>query len=109
MKNLVETTGDFMLVDRQQGLEIQSYRPAVAERTQFVDIHLGSGRLRVLSQLRDEATDEEFQRYVEESGGDVALAVDSFLSVYGPEAVTTKEEAPVRSRGRGRGRKRTAE
>ena len=90
MKILVETTGEFMLIDREQRLSIEAHRPAVSERTQFINVQLGYRALHVLGDLKDEATDEEFQKYVAESDGDTELAVASFLAAFSPETSTKK-------------------
>jgi len=100
MKLLLETTGDFMLMDRSQDISIEADRPAVVSNTPFIEARLGMGNLRVLGQLNDEATDEEFKQYLRDCVGDVALAVESFLSSFGLEKVTQKD--PPKPRGRGR-------
>lgn len=89
MKILVETTGDFMLIDRQQDLAIECDRPAVTERTPFVHVQIGLGQLHVLSELQEAATDEEFQKYVTDSE-DMDLAVASFVAAFGPDTTTKK-------------------
>lgn len=96
MKLLVETTGDFMF-QLAPGVEIPSHRPAVVDKSYFVASRLGSGELGQIAQLNDEATDEEFQKYWDESKTDEDpmkndaekqrdLAVESFKSKF--------EEAP---------------
>jgi hypothetical protein len=92
-KYLAETKGSFQLVDfsyRQQ--VVQAHRPAVITMTTFIQQHVGGDRVKLLGEVSDEATDEEFQKYWEESG-DAALAVDSFLASFPVEAVSEKPAA----------------
>ena len=96
-KLLIETTGEFMLVDYTQGnLVIESDRPTVATRTDFVSGRSANGQLKVLANLDDEASDVEFAKYWVDSGKDSRLAIDSFLSAYGDqvEKTTRKPRTP---------------
>lgn len=47
---LVETTGDFMLVDSTHHQEMQAERPSVVRRTPFVNMEIDRKRLRVLKE-----------------------------------------------------------
>lgn len=95
MKLLVQTTGSFSLIDFTQRLEINKATPTVVRSTHFVQERLGMGALRVLGQLQDTATNDEMLTYLKESAGDKDLAIQSFLSAFGIDAVNEPE--PVRS------------
>lgn len=95
-KILVETTGSFMLQD-SNGQEVQANRPCVVRRSQFIHSRTALGQLKVLGQLKDEATDAEFLQYFRDSEGDAPLAVESFLSKFSVDAVSEK---PKTRRGR---------
>ncbi len=90
MKMLVETKGGFQLLDLgYKGQLIHSHRPSVAENSHFVQDRIGRDQVRVLGELKDEATDEDFVKYLEDAEGDLELAIDSFLSEFGKETVET--------------------
>jgi hypothetical protein len=57
VKVLVETLGDFSLLDVNGRQTIQAFRPTVADLTAFVERHRGT-RLTVLETLADDASDE---------------------------------------------------
>lgn len=105
IKILAETKGSFQLVDlTYKGQLIRAQRPCVVENSNFVQDRIGRNQIRVISELKDEATDAEFVAYLTESKGDMDLAVDSFLSEFGKEAV--EKEGKSTKRG---GRKSKAE
>lgn len=91
MKLLVETIGDFMLMDGGAGQEIEAHRPCVVVSSNFVSMRMAVKQIKVLGELTDEATDAEFITFLNESGDDVELAVGSFLAKYAPEKVTEKK------------------
>jgi len=105
LKILVETTGEFQLVDPFT-LELMPFdRPAVVTSTSFVETRAAKGEVVVLSQLTEEATDEEFAAYWREASD---IAVESFKSKYAPEAVTKKvekAEEPKAEEPKGKGKK----
>jgi hypothetical protein len=84
MKILVETMGEFQLLDPETGTLIRSVGYTVATATGFTQVR--AEQLNVVSKLTDEATDEEWLKYVAESDGDGELAMASFLSSYGDGA-----------------------
>lgn len=90
MKLLVETTGEFMLMDTSGRQEVQAARPSVVDNTNFINGRIASGFLKGLGPLKDDATDAEFAKYFDESKGDSNLAVESFLSTFGADAITEK-------------------
>lgn len=95
MKLLVETTGPFMLVDYGHGaVEIQAHRPSVVENSSFVNARTLVGQIRLISQVKDEATDAEFEKFLKDSDGKMDLAVDSFLAQYGIREEVSKKPAP---------------
>lgn len=98
-KLLVETTGEFMLVDYdQKGLIIEHNRPTVTEPTTFVQTRTSLGQLRVVAELTDEATDEEFAKYVKDSDGDIELAVDAFKTSFSASNEKTTIKQPETKR-----------
>ena len=85
MKMLVETTGDFMLMQTTTGFDIQSDRPCVVAVDAWVHNQLGLKSLVVLNNdLPDTATDEDFLTYWKECKRDKAMAVPSYLSQFAP-------------------------
>ncbi len=93
MQNLVETTGEFMLVDPGTGNEIAHNRPSVCGATHFVASRVALGQVTVLSnQIPNDLTDKDFAKFWSESNGDKDLAVQSFLASFGPKE--EDQEAP---------------
>ena len=97
MKILAETTGPFMLQDLGFQMQvIPSHRPAVVQSTSFIQTRIASSQIKVLGELVQEATDEEFKEFIRESIKDdvidMPLAVASFLSKFGTEKLTSKVE-----------------
>lgn len=99
MKALVNTTGPFSLVDYANGRETaEANRPSVITLSSpFFAQRAAAGQLLVLGHVNDEATDEEFAVYLQESEGE-ELAVAAFLGAYAPEQEDKK--APARGRGK---------
>lgn len=82
-KIICETTGDFQLVDfGSEGRVIPAFRPSVSPLTAFVSQRAAAGQIRVLANVSEAATDEEFQKYLKDSDGDVTLAIEAFKSTY---------------------------
>lgn len=95
MKNIVKVTGAFMLIDPQTKDYIEE-RPHVVTWTQFLEARTGKGQIKILAaNLPDEASDIEFQRYLDEAE-DVDLAVASYVSSF----EETEEEAKPKPRSR---------
>jgi hypothetical protein len=60
MKLIVETTGGFQVYNPGAFEQFaRADRPCVVQQTQFINTHIGNGRLNVLHQVADTATDEE--------------------------------------------------
>lgn len=96
MRMIVETTGDFQLVDAETGFLVRFDRPSVPPVTSFIQAMAGS-KLRILGNVSDEATDEEFEVYLKESGGDVKLAMASFISAFpDPDTKAVEPEPEVK-------------
>ncbi len=95
-KLLVETTGSFILIDFENGTEIQDGRPTVVSESSFVSARAALGQIRVLDTLTDDATDEEFAKYFKESNGDTELAISAFKTSFSSSA----ETPTVKPRGR---------
>lgn len=72
-KILIETTGQFELVDfSQAGLVVQANRPTVSsDDSSFISSRASIGQVKTLATLSDEATDEEFEKYWTESKSEV--------------------------------------
>ncbi|MER8983964.1 hypothetical protein [Mesorhizobium sp. M0843] len=87
-KLLAETKGSFQLHDlAHMGQRLRANRPGVVENTFFIQDRIGRGQIRVIAELKPEASDDDFIGYVKESEGDMQLAIDAFLSEFGAEAV----------------------
>jgi hypothetical protein len=105
MKILAQTLGTFQLLDNLTGDLIPASRPAVITKTSFTTARAAIEQVRILAELKDDATDAEFRKHWEEAGGDYDLAVQSFLSAYGADpavevAETEAQPAPSKRRGR---------
>jgi hypothetical protein len=105
MKLLVETEGAVQFIDPAHSTHIRGNRPTVAPSSNFIHLKASQGQILVLAQdLKPEATDEVFAEYWAESKGDKDLAVASFLSKYGKDAVeqeqTSEDTAPTTTRRR---------
>jgi hypothetical protein len=61
VKYLVETMGDYGLLDVFGGQEVAPFRPSVVRPTSFIEAQKGS-KLKVLELLSDEADDETLAR-----------------------------------------------
>lgn len=93
-KLLVETTGEFELVDFNEGGAIVAHnRPSVVNHSTFISSRTAVGQIRVLDNLTDEATDAEFEKYFKDSEGDVELALSAFKSAYSSSNETTTSKA----------------
>lgn len=101
IKLLAETKGSFQLHDlAHRGQMIRAHRPCVIENSQFIQARTSAGQIRIIAELKAEATDEDFVQYWKEAKGDAQFAIDAFLAEFGKEAV----EAP-KAKGKGRGKK----
>ena len=81
MKSLVETTGEFQLL-LGDGRLIRSQGYTVVERSEFVHARTVLGQVRTVGEVNDDATDEEWLKFVSESDGDLELALASFVSSF---------------------------
>jgi hypothetical protein len=90
MKVIVNRTGKFMLMEPETRTVID--KPTLVTETEFVRARIFTRELEALSIFRfpDEAKNEDFQGFVKEAGGDLALAVASFQSLF-----ETPAPAPV--------------
>lgn len=86
MKILVKPKTPFMLLlTRDESMK--SDRPSVVTRSDYFDRFLLQQNIQILvHELPDEATDLEFEAFWKESGGDEALAIQSFVAKYAAEA-----------------------
>lgn len=90
IKALVETVGDFQLVDFNHNRQtVPSERPAVVVLSKFIQERVSAGQIRVITQVGEEATDDEFLNYWKESENP-ELAVDSFITTF-PDGKPTQK------------------
>lgn len=93
---ICETTGDFQLVDYgNEGRIVPAFRPAVATLTSFLSQRAAAGQLRVIANVSDEATDEEFVAYLKDSE-DVSLAIAAFTDAYSVESKAAEKSVPAK-------------
>ncbi len=107
MKLLVATTGAFSLMSNE-GIHVDMNGGAVVEPSHWVQIQLGRGQIKVLGQLQDSATHEEWLNYLRESEQDRDLAAASFLSSFGEDQVSPADiqpESPPKPRSKPQGKK----
>jgi hypothetical protein len=97
-KSIYETAGQFQLVGPKRGEIVPASRPAVLESSHFTQQFVGTGRLKVLAQVNDEATDAEFAKYWAESEGDKELAVASFVAAFAVEGTDPPAPPPKKPR-----------
>ena len=104
LKILAETRGPFQLSDIALGQLLPAHRPGVIISSNFVQTRIGANQIKVLGEVKAEATDADFVSYLKEADGDHQLAIDSFLSEFGAdnvgEKVSTSAKNPPRRRGR---------
>jgi len=102
MKVIVQTTGQFSLIDFAQKAEINMGVPTVVRSTAFIEERLSMGQLKVLGQVGDNASQDEMAKYLSESDGDAELAVASFIAAFPVDAPSeaSEEEKPVVKKGR---------
>lgn len=78
MKAILNTKGNFLLVDPMSGQEVPYHRPAVVEVTNFFQARLGIGQLEVLhANLPDIADDKELEACIKEHG--IAEGVETYM------------------------------
>lgn len=90
IKILAETKGSFQLMDIAESQLLPAHRPAVVISSNLIQDRIGRSQVKVLGELKAEATDEDFAEYLKEADGDHQLAVDSFLAEFGANAVEEK-------------------
>ncbi len=92
MKLIVTPLGPHGYMDPTTGDEVQPFRPSVVQHSSFIDTLIGSSKIKLIANdLSDEASDKEFALYYRESGKDVELAVESFLSSFAKPKDEEKE------------------
>jgi hypothetical protein len=92
MKLIVQTSGQFQLVDDYQ--RIPAYRPAVVEETHFIQRFMATDRIQLLHKVSNDATDQELVDYIADAG-DVELAVSAFADKFALEPPVPKK-APAK-------------
>ena len=101
MKLLIETTGSFMLLDQTQpeasAQAISHQYPTVVVSDHFVGSRAAAGQIKILAQLNDSATNDEFLNYIADCKGApdaILLAVESFKSAFALNAAPKAPEVP---------------
>lgn len=61
-KFLVETKGNIQVVGTGDEMHAHYNRPSVVQDTTFMQNHIGSGNVKILARLADEATDEAYEK-----------------------------------------------
>lgn len=100
MKIVVETRGDFMLVDVTTRAEIGIRRPTLVPFSSFIDSRIARRELKNhMTGFPDQATDKEFQEFLSESEGDVELACASYMAKFEPSPELDEAPAPTGDTG----------
>tara|TARA_R110002072_G_scaffold23791_6_gene81599 strand:+ start:224 stop:562 length:339 start_codon:yes stop_codon:yes gene_type:complete len=95
MKTIVETKGDFMLVDPYTGDVIEDTRPSVVTFSPFIETRVANGQVKALAtDLPEEANDADFVEYWKEKPD---MAVDAYASEFAAE-----EEPEPKSKPKGK-------
>lgn len=94
MKIIAHTTGSFQLIDGLSGDLVSAHRPSVVKKTSFITARLAIDQLKIVAEVSDAATDEEFAKHWAEAEGDMDLAIQSFLSIYGVDESVQAESKP---------------
>lgn len=100
MKQIVQTTGNFMLVEPSTREVVESSRPCVVSKTSFFAERIGLNQLSSLGEVPDEASDIEFRDYWRDCGKDADMAVSSYIAKFQPEAEEEPEEPKRQTRKR---------
>jgi hypothetical protein len=93
-KKLVETSGDFQYHCPESMQLAVSHRPSVVKMTTFLAGKVATGTLKLLADLKPEATDQDFDGYWKECEGDSKFAVESFKSKFGLVPEPKQEPKP---------------
>ena len=101
MKLLVETTGPFMVYLPAVEQIVEADRPGVVTPSAFMNIASTDGRLRVLHQLADTASDAEFLETLQDSKGDKKLAVEAYASMHPYDDVAATPKPKTQPQGKG--------
>jgi hypothetical protein len=95
MKVIAITTGAFQLLDSLTGDLISAFRPSVVEKTSFLTARHAIDQVKVLAEVADSATDDEFAKHWHEAGKDIDLAVQSFTAIHSLVAAAAPEADPA--------------
>jgi hypothetical protein len=93
-KALVENVGAFEYLIPESGEYIRFQGATVVRMTGFISSKIATGQVRLVGALTKDATDDEYIKYIRDSGGNHALASASFLSKYGVSAEPVPIPAP---------------
>jgi hypothetical protein len=94
VKLLVEPTGEFQLHQPGDELFARHNRPSVVRNAFFIQQHIAAGRLKVINQVADSATDVELVEYLKDAK-DESLAVAAFVAAHPADGVVEGTAAPT--------------
>lgn len=83
-KIIVKLTEKVCLIDTNNGKNLNSARPYLVVRTNFIEERISTGLLKVIAiNIPDEATDADFSDWFLECKKDENFAIEAFMSQYG--------------------------
>lgn len=98
-KCIVETTGNFGLQNLDRDF-ISQNGPSVTQFNVFIEEKVAVGALKLFAVgLPDKASNDEFQKYVEESKGNIRLAISAFCSQFGIDPAGDRLDQPEGTEG----------
>lgn len=93
---LVETCGDYQMMDFTSGEIARHDRASVVPSSDFFQVQIELRKLRMLAELADTATDADWVETLKSSDNDAALAIEAFKSMH-PVAGAEPAPAPKKS------------
>lgn len=96
-KILVQTAGGFTYVDDSNMQVVAHDRPCVVVATPFIKTRIADGRVELLGEVGEDATDADFRATLTEAEGDVELAVAAFLTEKPAPEPMPKKAAPKKA------------
>lgn len=98
-KCIVETTGNFGLQNLDRDF-ISQNGPSVTQFNVFIEEKVAVGALKLFAVgLPDKASNDEFQKYVEDSKGNIRLAISAFCSQFGIDPAGDRLDQPEGTEG----------
>lgn len=99
-KVVVETTGDFHLLDVSTGTLYRANRLTLAVRNSFLQQQVARDRAAIVCAVNDELTADELREYEKEAEDDRELLIESLTSAYPVDGVSEPEKPKARRGGR---------